>query len=221
MIIGPDGSKYKHLKSFTFPEEGKGIQKPHRDGLSVEELEKLLWPEPTELQLAKGDSIGIHPEIQESKSEITDFWWDSMGPTELGSKDEKESLKNCPEDYIDFMYDSLFATSPLNKEIPSTLHENEEWIDQTFKEMQIHRYSDWNPFMSLEGEMVSVQLDRNTRDFPICQIYPPSSLRVSITLQDRSIKAVIDTAAMVTVISDEKYKEMKPNPPCLKATTLK
>ena len=41
-----------------------------------------------------------------------------------------------------------------------------------------------------------------------------------LPLQDRSIKAVIDTAAMVTVISDQIYKEMKPNPPCLKATTL-
>ena len=56
-----------------FPEEGKDIQKAHRD------------------------------EIQESKSEITGFWWDSMGPTELGSRDEKESPENC-EDYIDFMY---------------------------------------------------------------------------------------------------------------------
>ena len=111
-----------------FPEEGKDIQ------MSVEELEKLLWPEPTELQSVQGDSMGIHTEIQESKSEITDFWWDSRGPTELRSRDEKESPENC-EDYIDFMYDSLFGTSPLKKEIPSTLHEDEEWIDQTFKEM--------------------------------------------------------------------------------------
>ena len=74
--------------------------------------------------------------------------------------------------------------------------------------------------MSLEGEMISVQLDRTTGDFPIDQINPPSSLRVPITLQDRSIKAVFDTAAMVTVISDQIYNEMKPNPPCLKATTL-
>ena len=198
-----------------FPEEGKDIQ------MSVEELEELLWPEPTKLQLVQGDSMGIHTEIQESKSEITDFWWDSMGPTELGSRDEKESPENC-EDYIDFMYDSLFGTSPLNKEMPSTLHEDEEWIDQTFKEMQIHRYSAWNPFMSLEGEMISVQSEKTTGDFPIGQINRPSPLRVPITLQDRSIKAVIDTAAMVTVISDQipVYKEMKPNPPCLKATTL-
>ena len=118
------------------------------------------------------------------------------------------------------MYDSLFETSPLKKEIPSTLHEDEELINQTFKEMQIQGYSALNPFMSLEGETISVQLDRTTGDFPIGQINPPSSLRVPITLQDRSIKAVIDTAAMVTVISDQIYNEMKPNPPCSKATTL-
>ena len=35
------------------------------------------------------------------------------------------------------MYGKLRGTSPLNKEIPSTLHVDEEWIDQTFKEMQI------------------------------------------------------------------------------------
>ena len=170
--------------------------------MSVEELEKLLWPEPTELQLVQGDRMGLHPEIQESKSQITDLLWDSMGPTEPGSRDEKESPENC-EDYIDFMYDSLFGTSPLIKETPSTLHEDEDWIDQTFKEMQIQRYSAWNPFMSLEGEMISVQLDRTTGDFPLCQFYLPSSLRVPIILQDRSIKAVIYTAATVTVISDQ------------------
>ena len=144
-----------------------------------------------------------------------------MGSTELESRDQKESPENS-KDYIDFMYDRLFGTSSLNKEIPSTLHEDEEWIDQTFKEMQIQRYSALNPFMSLEGEMISVQLhaDRTPGDFPICQIYLPSSLRVPITLQDRSIKAVIDTAAMVTVISDQIYREIKPNPPCLKATSL-
>ena len=47
-----------------FPEEGKGIQIAHRDWVSVDELEKLLWPEPTELQLVQGDSMGIHTEIQ-------------------------------------------------------------------------------------------------------------------------------------------------------------
>ena len=55
-----------------FPEEGKDIQ------MTVEELEELLWLEPTELQLVQGDSMGIHPEIQESKSGITDFWWDQQ-----------------------------------------------------------------------------------------------------------------------------------------------
>ena len=59
------------LSLLPFPEEGKGIQKAHRDGMSVEELEKQLWPEPADLQLVQGDSMGIHPEIQESKSLIS------------------------------------------------------------------------------------------------------------------------------------------------------
>ena len=104
-----------------FPEKGKGIQKAHRNSMSVEEADEQLWSEPTELQLVQGNSSEIHTEIQESKSEITDFWWDSMGSTDLGSRDKRESLENY-EDYIDYMYGKLYGTSPLNKEIPCTLH---------------------------------------------------------------------------------------------------
>ena len=146
-----------------FPEKGKGMQKVHRNSMSAEEAEELLWPEPTELQLVQGNSSEIHPEIQESKSEITDFWWDSMGSLELGSRDKSESLENY-EDYIDFMYGKLFGTLPLNKEIPSTIYEDEEWIDRTFKEMQIQPYSAWNPSMSLDGDLSTVQLETNTGD---------------------------------------------------------
>ena len=142
-----------------FPQKGKGIQKAHRNSMSVEEAEELLWPQPTELQLVQGNSSEIHPEMQKSKSEITDFWWDSMGSTELGSRDKREGLENC-EDYIDFMYGKLCGTSPLNKEIPSTLHEDEEWIDRTFKEMLIQPYSAWNPSMSLDGDLSTVQLEK-------------------------------------------------------------
>ena len=97
-----------------FPETGKGIHKAHRSSMSVEEAVELLWPEPTELQLVQSNSSEIHPEIQESNSGITDLWWDSMGSTELGSRDKRESLENC-EDYIDYMYGKLCGTSPLNK----------------------------------------------------------------------------------------------------------
>ena len=142
-----------------FPEKGKGIQKAHRNSMSVEEAEELLWPEPTELQLVQGNSSEIHPEIQESKSEITDFWWDSMSSSELGSRDKRESPENC-EDYIDYMYGKLCGTSPLNKEIPSTLHEDEEWLDRTFKEVLFQPYSAWNPSMSLDGDLSSVQLEK-------------------------------------------------------------
>ena len=146
-----------------FPEKGKGIQIAHRNSMSVEEAEELLWPEHTELQLVQGNSSEIHPEIQESKSEITDFWWDSMSSSELGSRDKRDSTENC-EDYIDFMYGKLCGTLPLSKEIPSTIYEDEEWIDRTFKEMQIQPYSAWNPSMSLDGDLSTVQLETNTGD---------------------------------------------------------
>ena len=74
--------------------------------------------------------------------------------------------------------------------------------------------------MSLEGNLSSEQVEKTTGDLSIYQITPPSSLIITITLQDRSIKGVVDTAAIVTVIFDEIYRGMKPNPPCLKVTSL-
>ena len=161
-----------------FPEKGKGIQKAHRSSMSVEEAEELLWPEPTELQLVQSNSSEIHPEIQESNSGITDLWWDSMGSTELGSRDKRESLENC-EDYIDYMYGKLCGTSPLNKEIPNTLHEDEEWIDQTFKEMLIQPYSAWNPSRSLDGDLSTVQLEKITGDLYYQKKQESSSMAVT------------------------------------------
>ena len=114
-----------------FPEEGKGIQKAHRDGLSFEGIEIRLWLEPTELQSVPGNSDEIHPEILELKFEISEFRRYIMGSTELGSRDIRERLENC-EDYIDVMYDKLFETPPLNKEIPSPPPEYEEWLDKKF-----------------------------------------------------------------------------------------
>ena len=84
----------------------------------------------------------------------------------------------------------------------------------------VQPYTAWNPSMRLEGKLSSEQVEKTTGDFTNCQISLPSSLIIPITLQDGSIKAVVDTAAMVTVISDEIYRGMKPNPPCLKATSL-
>ena len=123
----------KHLKSVTIPRRREGIQKAQRDGLSVKGVEKILWLEPTELQSVPGNSFEIHPEIQESKFKVSNFWWYSMGSTELGSRDKRERLENC-EDYIDFMYDKLFETQPPNKEILSTPQEYEEWLDKKFDE---------------------------------------------------------------------------------------
>ena len=84
----------------------------------------------------------------------------------------------------------------------------------------VQLYTAWNPSISLEGNLSSEQVEKTTGEFTICQISPPSSLILPITLQDRSIKAVVDTAAMVSVICDEIYRGMKPSPPCLKATSL-
>ena len=59
------------------------------------------------------------------------------------------------------MYGKLCGTSSLNKEISSTLQEDGEWIDLTFKEIQdVQPYSAGNPSNSLGGELSSVQLEK-------------------------------------------------------------
>ncbi|MCG8077509.1 MAG: retropepsin-like domain-containing protein, partial [Candidatus Thiodiazotropha taylori] len=57
-------------------------------------------------------------------------------------------------------------------------------------------------------------------DITICQLRSSSMLRVSVLLQDKPLKAVVDTAAEVTIISDRVFAEMDPKPPCLKKVTL-
>ena len=48
-----------------------------------------------------------------------------------------------------------------------------------------------------------------------------STLKVHVTVQGVALKSVIDTAAMVTIISDRVYRKMTVPPSSLKATTLK
>ena len=282
LIMEPPAEQLQNVTSLLpLPGEGRGIQIIPKDSMSIEEIEEQLWPEPIELQSVQGHSLEVHPKIQESNSEINDFWWDSGGSKGLRPEDKNENPKSC-EEYIDCMYNQLFASSNINTEALSTSQQYKEWIDQTFKEtfystplpklydqdesiqeeeltmekleaaierfypmktrspaqqeqtnifcsdlsvempslQDVQPYTAWNPSISLEGHLSSEQVEKTTGEFTICQISPPSSLILSITLQDRSIKAVVDTAAMVTVISDEIYRGMKPNPPFLKATSL-
>ena len=58
------------------------------------------------------------------------------------------------------------------------------------------------------------------KDVVICQLMSSSMLRVSIILQNVPVKAVVDTAAEVTIISDRIFNEMDPKPPCLRRVTL-
>ena len=60
-------------------------------------------------------------------------------------------------------------------------------------------------------------IDSSLGNITVCQLSSSSALRIPITLQGRALKAVVDTAAMVTIVSDTIYREMKPNPPCLNA----
>ena len=79
------------------PGEGRGMQRNHKDSMSIEEIEEQLWPELTELQSVPGHSLEVHPKIQESNSEINDFWWDSVGSKEHwpeGKNEIQKAVKN-------------------------------------------------------------------------------------------------------------------------------
>ena len=56
-------------------------------------------------------------------------------------------------------------------------------------------------------------------DITVCQLRSSSMLRVPVILQGKEIKAVVDTAAEVTFISDTVFRELEPKPPCLKRVT--
>ena len=114
---------------------------------------------------------------------------------------------------------NLEARSPAQQEQSNIFCSNLSIVMSSLQDVQ--PYTAWKQSMSLEGDMSSEQVERlQLGDFKVCQISPPSSLITTITLQGRAIKAVVDTAAMVTVICEEIYRKMKPKPPCLKATPL-
>ena len=56
----------------------------------------------------------------------------------------------------------------------------------------------------------------NLEDTISCQLFSPAMLRLPIVLQGKPLKAVVDTAATSTVVSDKVFSEMEPSPPCLK-----
>ena len=74
----------------------------------------------------------------------------------------------------------------------------------------------WNPSQDSEES-----LDTSFGTVTTCQDHTSSSLKVPVIVQGIVLNAVIDTAAMVTVISDKLYKEMAVKPELLKTAILK
>ena len=64
-------------------------------------------------------------------------------------------------------------------------------------------------------------MDSSLEDFAICQLSSSATLRIPVILQGIALKAVVDTAATVTIVSDKVYRQWTVNPPCLKPATLK
>ena len=95
-------------------------------------------------------------------------------------------------------------------------------------------YAAWNPSLdsdenlspkskgnpSLDSEKESC-MDSSLEDSTICQLSSSATLRIPVILQGIALKAVVDTAATVTIVSDKVYRQWTVNPPSLKPATLK
>ena len=95
-------------------------------------------------------------------------------------------------------------------------------------------YAAWNPSLDSEGNLSQKSkgnpsldseketcMDSSLEDFTICQLSSSATLRIPVILQGIALKAVVDTAATVTIVSDKVYRQWTVNPPCLKPATLK
>ena len=128
----------------------------------------------------------------------------------------KEDSVKCPslEAAIERFYLTV-GSSPAQQEPNNTIG---AIVSMTTPNLQdVNPYSSWDPSIDPTKES---SIDSSLGDITVCQLPSSSMLRVPVTLQGIALKAVIDTAAMVTIVSDKRYREMKPNPPCLKAVTL-
>ena len=225
----------------------------------------------------------MRTEIQESNSEIVEFWWDSLDMKQPATGDEKDSVASC-EDYIDGMYFELFGTTSIDVETFSTSKsESEAWLDQRFadtfysaslqdssyrdksvrEELTLEKpgtkspaqqeqnssicsaelpaaslygvtpYAAWNPSLDSEKNLSPNSkgnpsldsgkescMDSSWEDFTSCQLSSSATLRIPVMLQGIALKAVVDTAATVTIVSDKVYRQWTVNPPCLKPATL-
>lgn len=95
-------------------------------------------------------------------------------------------------------------------------------------------YAAWNPSFDSEENLPPNSkgnpsldsgkencMDSSLEDFTICQLSSSATLRIPVILQGLALKAAVDTAATVTIISDKVYRQWSVNPPCLKPGTLK
>ena len=91
------------------------------------------------------------------------------------------------------------------------------WNPSLDYEENLSRNSKGNP--SLDSRKESC-MDRSLEDSTICQLPSSATLRIPVMIQGIALKAVVDTAASVTIVSDKVYRQWTVNPPCLKPATL-
>ena len=92
------------------------------------------------------------------------------------------------------------------------------WNPSLDSEENLSRKSKGNPSLDSEKETC---MDSSLEDFAICQLSSSATLRIPLILQGIALKAVVDTAATVTIVSDKVYRQWTVNPPCLEPATLK
>ena len=113
-------------------------------------------------------------------------------------------------------------SSICSPELPAASHYGvtpyAAWNPSLDSEENLSPKSKGNPSLGSEKETC---MDSSLEDFAICQLSSSATLRIPVILQGIALKAVVDTAATVTIVSDKVYRQWTVNPPCLKPATLK
>ena len=67
---------------------------------------------------------------------------------------------------------------------------------------------------------VGEEVENAVKEVSICQLQSCSMLNVPILLGDLPLRAIIDTAAGITIISDQVHNRLIPRPPRIREVTL-
>ena len=115
----------------------------------------------------------------------------------------------------------MFEEDPiLSHNYPAeTVEDNHQ---QKFEEYGDEREANSPTLESAGGELETPEVpsQEGEEEVVVCQLHSHSMFSVSVGLDSITVRAIVDTAAEVTIISDKVYNSLNPKPPRVKSVTL-